>query len=148
MEQNILNFKNSLIFRIHYLVLVTDKLASKQLQESVGLSLSQFLLLSMLQCSPAVNQKRIASWLGVSEVSVSKQIAQLEKLGLIEKQENQPDRKQQFWQLTTKGQDKFQSSIVIMDSLSKQWQALLEESELRLLYQVVDKLLIKLQANN
>jgi hypothetical protein len=35
-----------------------------------------------------------------------------------------------------------------MNSLSKQWQALLEESELRLLYQVVDKLLIKLQANN
>jgi DNA-binding MarR family transcriptional regulator len=95
-----------------------------------------------------VNQKQIASWLGVSEVSVSKQIDQLEKSGLIEKQENQPDRKQKFWQLTTKGQDKFQSSIVIMNSLSKQWQALLEESELRLLYQVVDKLLIKLQANN
>ena len=83
MEQNILNFNNSLIFRIHYLVLLTDKLASKQLQESVGLSLSQFLLLSMLQCSSAVNQKQIASWLGVSEVSVSKQIEQLEKLGLL-----------------------------------------------------------------
>ena len=85
MEQNILNFKNSLIFKIHYLVLVTDKLASKQLQESFGLSLSQFLLLSMLQCSSAVNQKQIASWLGVSEVSVSKQIEQLEKSGLIDR---------------------------------------------------------------
>ncbi len=148
MEQNILDFKNSLIFKVHHLVLLTDKLASKKLQESTGLSLSQFLLLSMLQCSPTVNQKQIANWLGVSEVAVSKQIEQLEKLGLVEKQGNQPDRKQKFWRLTTKGQSKFQSAIVIMHDLSEQWQGLLDQSELQLLNQVVDKLLLKLQTNN
>ena len=148
MEQSILDFKNSVIFKIHHLVLLTDKLASKKLQESVGLSLSQFLLLSMLQCPLAANQKQIAHWLGVSEVAVSKQIEQLEKLDLIEKQENQPDRKQKFWQLTPKGQDKFQSAIVIMNNLSEQWQSFLEQAELHLLHQVIDKLLLKMQTNN
>jgi len=139
------NFKNSVIFKIHYLVRLSDRWADKKLQELANLSLSQFLLLSMIKCPQVTNQKQIAVWLGVTEVAISKQVEQLEKLGYIEKQIRQPDRKQKLWQLTTQGQQRFELATSVMNNLSQQWQEFLEPSEIVLFQLIVDKLLFKLK---
>ncbi|MDB5169013.1 MAG: hypothetical protein JWO41_369 [Candidatus Saccharibacteria bacterium] len=74
---------NNLGYLIQHLAAVIGKQSDQVLQEQLGIGLSQFKILMVLEWNPQVQQKFIAESLGQTEASVSRQIKLLQKKGLL-----------------------------------------------------------------
>jgi DNA-binding MarR family transcriptional regulator len=75
---------NNLGYLIQHLAAVIGKQSDQVLQEQLGIGLSQFKILMVLEWNPQVQQKFIAESLGQTEASVSRQIKLLQKKGLLQ----------------------------------------------------------------
>lgn len=85
---------NNLSYLIQHLAAVIGKQSDQVLQEQLGLSLSQFKILMVLEWNPRVQQRAIADSLGQSEAAVSRQVKLLKaKKLLVTKQDPQNRRK-------------------------------------------------------
>ncbi len=132
---------NSIIFKIHRLVIISDKIADSQLQSLFGLTLSQFLLMLMFHLLPQTNQRLAADTLNITPAAVSKQIEKLEKQGWLVKSQNQADRRQHFWQMTLTGKKIFQEASKYIDELASKMNNLLSPEELLIFNNCLDKIL-------
>lgn len=74
---------NNLSYLIHHLAAVMGKQSDQVLQEQLGIGLSQFKILMVLEWNPRVQQKAIADSLGQTEASISRQIKLLKAKGLL-----------------------------------------------------------------
>lgn len=74
---------NNLSYIIHHLAAVMGKQSDQVLQEQLGIGLSQFKILMVLEWNPRVQQKAIADSLGQTEASISRQIKLLKAKGLL-----------------------------------------------------------------
>jgi len=74
---------NNLSYLVQHLAAVIGKQSDQVLQEQLGLGLSQFKILMVLEWNPRVQQRAIADSLGQSEASVSRQIRLLKTKGLL-----------------------------------------------------------------
>jgi DNA-binding MarR family transcriptional regulator len=85
---------NNLTYLLTHLADVIGKQSDQVLQEQLGIGLSQFKILMVLEWNPRVQQKAIADSLGQTEASVSRQIKLLtEKSLLVSKPDPQNRRK-------------------------------------------------------
>jgi DNA-binding MarR family transcriptional regulator len=75
---------NNLSYLIQHLADVIGKQSDQILQEQLGLGLSQFKILMVLEWNPRVQQRSIADSLGQSEASVSRQIKLLKTKALLQ----------------------------------------------------------------
>jgi len=74
---------NNLSYLIEHLSAVMGKQADQVLQEQLGIGLSQFKILMVVEWSPRVQQKVIADSLGQTEASISRQVKILIQKGLV-----------------------------------------------------------------
>ena len=74
---------NSLTYLLDHLAAVIGKQSDQMLQEQLGIGLSQYRILMVLEWNPRVSQRVIADSLGQTEASISRQIKLLEKKGLL-----------------------------------------------------------------
>lgn len=74
---------NNLSYIIHHLAAVMGKQSDQVLQEQLGIGLSQFKILMVLEWNPRVQQKAVADSLGQTEASISRQIKLLKAKGLL-----------------------------------------------------------------
>lgn len=74
---------NNLSYIVHHLAAVMGKQSDQVLQEQLGIGLSQFKILMVLEWNPRVQQKAIADSLGQTEASISRQIKLLKGKGLL-----------------------------------------------------------------
>jgi DNA-binding MarR family transcriptional regulator len=74
---------NNLSYLLHHLAAVMGKQSDQVLQEQLGIGLSQFKILMVLEWNPRVQQKAIADSLGQTEASISRQISVLKGKGLL-----------------------------------------------------------------
>jgi DNA-binding MarR family transcriptional regulator len=74
---------NNLNYLMHHLAAVLNKQSDQILQEQLGIGLSQYKILMVLEWNPYVKQKTIAESLGQTEASVTRQIKLLKAKGLI-----------------------------------------------------------------
>lgn len=74
---------NNLSYLLNHLAAVIGKQSDQVLQEQLGIRLSQFKILMVLEWNPRVQQKAIADSLGQTEASVSRQIKLLTEKGLL-----------------------------------------------------------------
>jgi len=74
------------------------------LQEQLGIGLSQFRILQTLQTNPSVQQKQIASLLGQTEASISRQVKLMQAKGMITIQVNSQNRREHLTVLLPKGE--------------------------------------------
>ena len=74
---------NNLGYMINHVASVMSKQADQVLQEELGLGLSQFKILMVLQKNDRVQQRFIADSLGQTEASISRQIQLLQDKGLL-----------------------------------------------------------------
>jgi DNA-binding MarR family transcriptional regulator len=74
---------NNLNYLMHHLAAVLNKQSDQILQEQLGIGLSQYKILMVLEWNPYVKQKIIAKSLGQTEASVTRQIKLLKAKGLI-----------------------------------------------------------------
>lgn len=74
---------NNLIYLIEHLSAVVGKQTEQALQEQLGIGLSQYKILMVLEWNPRIQQRSIAESLGQTEASISRQIKLLTKKGML-----------------------------------------------------------------
>src|SRR5512146_2745468 len=74
---------NDLNYLIHHLAAVMGKQTEQVLQEQLGVGLSQYKILMVLEWNPRIGQKAIADSLGQTEAAVSRQIKLLKSKNLL-----------------------------------------------------------------
>jgi DNA-binding MarR family transcriptional regulator len=74
---------NNLTYLIHHLASVLTKQSDQLLKEQLGIGFSQYRILMALEWNPRIQQSVIASNLGQTEASISRQIKLLKNKGLL-----------------------------------------------------------------
>ncbi|HSD55790.1 MAG TPA: MarR family winged helix-turn-helix transcriptional regulator [Candidatus Saccharimonadales bacterium] len=73
------------------------------LQERLGIGMSQFRILSMLQEQPNTSQRQIADSLGQTEASISRQVKLLQERGMLQLQVDPTEKRKHVTHPTAKG---------------------------------------------
>jgi DNA-binding MarR family transcriptional regulator len=94
---------NNLTYLIQHLSAVIGKQTEQALQEQLGIGLSQYRILLVLEWNPRIQQKSIASSLGQTEASISRQIKVLTSKGLLIAKPDPNNRRKHITAPTTLG---------------------------------------------
>lgn len=94
---------NNLSYLVHHLAAVMGKQSDQVLQEQLGIGLSQFKILMVLEWNPRVQQRSIADSLGQTEASVSRQIKLLKAKGLLVTKVDPQNRRKHITTPTPRG---------------------------------------------
>lgn len=94
---------NNLIYLVQHLSSVLGKQADQVLQEQLGIGLSQYKILMVLEWNPRVQQRSIADSLGQTEASISRQIKLLQGKGLLVTRQDPQNRRRHITMPTTLG---------------------------------------------
>lgn len=84
---------NNLSYLVQHLSAVVSKQSEQILQEQLGIGLSQFRILMVLEWNPRVQQNAIADSLGQSEASISRQIKLLKAKNLLATRQDSNNRR-------------------------------------------------------
>lgn len=95
---------NNLGYLLHHLAGVLDRQSDILLQERLDIGFSQFKILMALKWDQGVQQKQIASKLGQTEASVSRQIKMLHEIGYLTSVLSKDDRREKITGLSPKGE--------------------------------------------
>ncbi|HZM64274.1 MAG TPA: MarR family winged helix-turn-helix transcriptional regulator [Candidatus Saccharimonadales bacterium] len=82
---------------------ILHRQADQIIQEQLGIGLSQFKILELLESWPRTNQRSLASLLGQTEASISRQIKLLQQKGLLLTQVDPAEHRRHLAVLTAKG---------------------------------------------
>lgn len=106
------------VITIGYLLQHTATILMRQsdqiLQERLGIGMSQFRLLLMMQHNPNVQQRKLAECLGQTEASISRQIKLLTEKGLLTVRVNPKSRREHITLPTAKGAKMTQAAIDVL----------------------------------
>jgi len=94
---------NDLGYMLQHVASQLAKQSDQILQEQLGIGYSQFKILRTLQTNPRVKQRQIASDLGQTEASVSRQIKLMVEAGLLHVNVNPHNRREHVTVSTAKG---------------------------------------------
>ena len=95
---------NELADSLHQLVARMARESDQILQEQLGIGLSQYKILRTLEAQPHVRQRVIASNLGQTEASISRQIKLLTEKGMLIAEKNPDNLREHLADLTMRGQ--------------------------------------------
>ena len=125
---------NNLTYLLQHLAAVVGKQADQVLLEQLGIGLSQYKILMVLEWNPRVQQKTIADSLGQTEASVSRQIKLLKRKGLLATKPDPNNRRKHITTPTTLGLQITEAASAIMRrSFGPEFAAIGEDQLLQLL---------------
>lgn len=105
---------NNLGYLIQHLASVMGRQSDQLLQEQLGIGLSQFKILMVLEWNPRVQQKAIADALGQTEASVSRQIKLLQQKRLLATKQDPQNRRRHITAPTPLGMQVTEAATAIM----------------------------------
>lgn len=105
---------NSLGYLLEHTASIIHRQSDQVLQERLGIGLSQFKLLMLLQSRPHIQQREIADSLGQTEASVSRQIKLLASGGTLIVEVNPQNRREHRTTITGKGVKIAQAALEVM----------------------------------
>lgn len=94
---------STLGYLLQHTASIMNRQADQVLQERLGIGMSQFKLLMMLQNNPDVRQLKLAECLGQTEASISRQVKLLQEKGMLAMQVNPSNRREHIIICTAKG---------------------------------------------
>lgn len=94
---------NGVVYLVEHLSAVLSKQADHLLQNQVGIGMSQYKVLMILEWNPRVQQRIIAKSLGQTEASISRQIKLLKNRGLLIAKPDPANRRKHITTPTPKG---------------------------------------------
>ena len=94
---------NNISYLIQHLAAVMGRQSDQHLQEQLGIGLSQYKILMVLEWNPRIQQKSIADSLGQTEASISRQIKLLTAKGLLLAKPDPQNRRKHITAPTTQG---------------------------------------------
>ena len=95
---------NQLADSFHQLVARMARESDQILQEQLGIGLSQYKILRTIESQPHLRQRAIASNLGQTEASISRQIKLLTEKGMLTAEKNPENLREHLADLTIRGQ--------------------------------------------
>jgi DNA-binding MarR family transcriptional regulator len=105
---------NNLGYLVQHLAAVMGRQSDQVLQEQLGIGLSQFKILMVLEWNPRVQQKAIADSLGQTEASVSRQIKLLKNKKFLISRQDPQNRRRHITVPTTLGMQVTEAATSIM----------------------------------
>ena len=105
---------NNLSYLIQHLSSVMGKQSDQVLQEQLGIGLSQYKILMVVEWNPRVQQKTIAESLGQTEASISRQIKLLKNKGLLQTKIDPQNRRKHITAPTNLGMQITEAATAIM----------------------------------
>src|ERR1700730_10242599 len=105
---------NNLSYLMNQLAAVMGKQSDQVGQEQLGIGLSQYKILMVLEWNPRVQQRTIADSLGQTEASISRQIKLLTAKGLLVAKPDPQTRRKHITAPTTLGMQITEAAIAIM----------------------------------
>lgn len=105
---------NNLGYLIQHLSAVMGRQTDQVLQEQLGIGLSQFKILMVLEWNPRVQQRSIADALGQTEASISRQIKLLKGKKLLVTKQDPQNRRKHITAPTTLGMQITEAASSIM----------------------------------
>jgi DNA-binding MarR family transcriptional regulator len=94
---------NKLGYLLQHVAGVLHRQSDQVLQERLGIGISQFRILMMLEENPNVEQRRIADSLGQTEASISRQVKLLHDRAMLVTRINPEERRKHMTTPTPKG---------------------------------------------
>lgn len=91
------------------------KQTDQVLQEQLGIGLSQFKILRVLQAEPRTMQREIAASLGQTEASISRQVKLMLSDGLLQSMRNPKDHREHLTVITPKGERLTEAALIAME---------------------------------
>ena len=104
----------NLSYLLGHLAEVLAKQYDQVLQEQLGIGLSQYKLLMVLEWNPRVQQQTIASSLGQTEAGISRQVKLLKSKGLLLTRTDPANRRKHITSPTTLGMQVTEAATAIM----------------------------------
>ena len=101
-------------YLMQHLAAVMGKQTDQVLQEQLGIGVSQYKILMVLEWNPRVQQRTIASSLGQTEASISRQIKLLAEKGLLVVKRDPHNRRKHITAPTTLGMQITEAASNIM----------------------------------
>ncbi len=99
---------------IQHLAVLLNRQADQVLQEQLGIGLSQFRIMEVLQAEPASRQKNIASCLGQTEASISRQAKLMQTRAIVSIATNPQNRREHAMSLTPKGEKLLEAGTQVL----------------------------------
>jgi DNA-binding MarR family transcriptional regulator len=94
---------SSIGYLLQHVAGVLHRQSDQVLQERLGIGVSQFRILMMLEQNPNVEQRRLADNLGQTEASISRQVKLLHEKGMLVTRVNPQERRKHMTAPTLKG---------------------------------------------
>lgn len=111
-----MDMRDNLGYLLHHLSFVLARQSDQVLQEQLGIGFSQFKILLILEQSTAVRQRQIATKLGQTEASISRQIKLLQENGTVTSQISPTNRREHITKLTPKGVKVTEKAMEILNN--------------------------------
>ncbi len=108
--------QNNLGYLLHHMSSMLAKQSDQVLQERLGVGMSQFRILRVLQAKPHIKQRQIADHLGQTEASISRQVKLMVDEGLLRVTISPKSRREHVTLLTAKGERLTEAAL---DALAK-----------------------------
>ena len=105
---------SNLAYLVEHLAAVIGKQSDQVLLEQLGIGISQYKILMVLEWNPRVQQKTIANSLGQTEASISRQIKLLQAKGLLSARPDPQNRRKHITAPTTLGMQVTEAATAIM----------------------------------
>jgi DNA-binding MarR family transcriptional regulator len=95
---------SAISYYLQHLAVLIGRQSDQELQAQLGIGISQFRILQAVQANPSLQQKQIASLLGLAEPSVSRQIKLMVGKGMIAADANPENRREHVTLILPKGE--------------------------------------------
>jgi DNA-binding MarR family transcriptional regulator len=106
---------HSMSYLLQHVSSLLAKQSDQVLQEQLGIGLSQFKILRTLQAEPRTMQSDIASHLGQTEASISRQVKLMLAEGLLQGLKSPKDQREHLMMVTTKGERILAAAFVALE---------------------------------
>jgi DNA-binding MarR family transcriptional regulator len=135
-----IQFNNSLIYKIHSFIYNVDAAFELVLNKDAKINYTEFLIMLALEEDINYTQDQIAYWSRFTKSTVSKTIDKLVTKKFLDRKEHKQDRRQKTISFTAKGLKELAIAKDLGDKQAQDVFACLSASEIKSLESVVDKL--------
>jgi DNA-binding MarR family transcriptional regulator len=139
-----LDWSKSFMYSLHETYFLVEKKLEQRLSEDGGITFSQFLIFLPLHCGTDVSQSEVATFLHLTEATVSRHITTMAREGLLEKKEVDGNRRKHTLSVTAKGGIAFKKAHTLIEKELKEIFAVVPEKDRASIEKTFDAVLEKL----
>jgi DNA-binding MarR family transcriptional regulator len=127
-------------YLLQHVASVMHRQADQILQERLGIGVSQYRILLMLEQNPNVEQRRLADNLGQTEASISRQVKLLHERGMLATRVNPTEKRKHITAPTLKGAKVTAAASEVLDQYYDPLFATMDAKEQEWLYHALTAL--------